>query len=107
MRNTPHYGVDFNPMPISLFDVKLELVREVRAAFAEGHQTVILQSPTGAGKSRMGAYMAAGALGKGVTVLFDVPLKELWKQYSNTLRELVFEHGHIVSSEKYNSLLKN
>lgn len=89
---------------ISLFDDQHETVRDVRTAFAEGHKTVILQSPTGSGKSRMGAYMASGALSKGGTVLFDVPMRELRKQIRNTFWELGVEHSFIASGEKYNPL---
>lgn len=87
---------------ISLYQDQQEVVREVRAAFAEGHQTVILQSPTGSGKSRMGAYMAAGAISKGSTVLFDVPMKELRKQIGQTFRDVGIDHSYIASGFKYN-----
>ena len=89
-------------MTIQLYPDQLEVVRDVRAAFAEGHKTVILQSPTGSGKSRMGAYMAAGALLKGSTVLFDVPMKELRKQIGNSFSELEISHSYIASGQKYN-----
>jgi len=87
---------------ITLYDDQQETVRDVRAAFADGHQTVILQSPTGSGKSRMGAYMAAGAIAKGATVLFDVPMKELRKQIGNTFRDVGIDHSYIASGQKYN-----
>lgn len=86
---------------ISLYQDQQEVVREVRAAFTEGHQTVILQSPTGSGKSRMGAYMVASAIAKGSTVLFDVPMKELRKQIANTFMDCGIDHSFIAAGQKY------
>lgn len=88
-------------MTIQLYPDQLEIVNEVREAFRT-HQTVILQSPTGSGKSRMGAYMAASAMAKGSTVLFDVPMKELRKQIGQTFRDVGIEHSYIASGFQYN-----
>ena len=89
-------------MTIQLYQDQMEVVRDVRAAFSQGHNTLILQSPTGSGKSRMGAYMAANAMAKGSTVLFDVPMKELRKQIGNSFRDLNIEHSYIASGQRYN-----
>lgn len=89
-------------MTITLYDDQHEVLQLVRRAFSGGHQTVILQSPTGSGKSRMGAYMAAGAIKKGSNVLFDVPMRELRSQISGTFSQLGIEHSHIASGFKFN-----
>ena len=86
---------------INLYPDQLEIVNEVREAFRT-NQTVILQSPTGSGKSRMGAFMAASAMDKGSTVLFDVPMKELRKQIGQTFRDVGIDHSYIASGFKYN-----
>lgn len=75
-------------------------VNEVRDAFRT-HQTVIFQSPTGSGKSRMGAYMAASAMARGGTVLFDVPMKELRKQIAQTFEDVGIDHSYVASGFKY------
>ena len=84
----------------TLYPDQMEIVNEVRNAFRT-HQTVILQSPTGSGKSRMGAYMAASAIQRGNTVLFDVPMKELRKQIGQTFREVGIAHSYIASGFRY------
>lgn len=86
----------------SLYPDQLEVVNEVRAAFGAGHKTVILQSPTGSGKSRMGAYIATGAINKGSTVLFDVPMKELRKQIGNSFHSLGIDHSYIAAGNRFN-----
>lgn len=85
----------------SLYPDQMEIVNEVRDAFRT-HQTVILQSPTGSGKSRMGAYMAASSLARGNTVLFDVPMKELRKQIGQTFRDVGIDHSYIASGQRFN-----
>lgn len=85
----------------SLYPDQIETVNEVRDKFRT-HSTVILQSPTGSGKSRMGAYMASSALAKGSTVLFDVPMKELRKQIGQTFRDVDIDHSYIASGFNYN-----
>lgn len=89
------------PLP-SLYPDQYEVIEKVRAAFGAGHKTVILQSPTGSGKSRMGAYIAAGAINKGSTVLFDVPMKELRKQIGNSFYSLGIDHSYIAAGNRFN-----
>lgn len=92
------------PLP-SLFDDQMPLVQEVRSNL-RSHRSVLLQSPTGSGKSRMGAWMTASSLNKGGSVWFDVPMKELRKQISNTFTELDIPHSFIASGQPYNGLSK-
>jgi len=86
----------------SLYPDQMDAVNDVRSAFADGHKTVILQSPTGSGKSRMGAYMVATSLARGNSVLFDVPMKELRKQIGQTFRDVNIDHSYIASGFTYN-----
>lgn len=46
---------------------------ELRQAIAEGHRRVMLQAPTGFGKTLTAAHIIAGALAKGKRVAFVVP----------------------------------
>lgn len=85
----------------TLYPDQLDIVTEVREKFRT-YNTVILQSPTGSGKSRMGAYMAASSLAKGNSVLFDVPMKELRKQIGQTFHDVSIDHSYIASGFKYN-----
>lgn len=85
---------------ISLYPDQLELVNRVRASMAQ-HKSVLMQSPTGSGKSRMGAYIAAGAMAKGHSVVFDVPMKELRKQISTSFRNLGIQHSFVAAGSPY------
>lgn len=86
---------------ISLYPDQMELVNRVRDGYRK-HKWQLLQSPTGSGKSRMGAYIAANAIMRGRTVAFDVPMKELRKQIHNTFQELGINHSFIASGFRYN-----
>lgn len=89
----------------SLYDDQMPLIESVRSEF-RSHRSVLLQSPTGSGKSRMGAYMTASALNKGGRVWFDVPMKELRKQISNTFCDLGIRHSFIASGQPYDPFAK-
>lgn len=86
---------------IQLYPDQQELMDKVRDEFRT-NQIVLLQSPTGSGKSRMGSYAIANAMAKGSPCLFDVPMKELRKQIANTFNELRIDHSYIASQNKYN-----
>jgi Rad3-related DNA helicase len=58
-----------------------EALEEVRRAFAEGYETVIIQAPTGTGKTLLGRYIADGY----PSTLVGVPTRALQDQYSEEL----------------------
>lgn len=90
---------------IQLYPDQLELMNKVREEFRT-NQIVLLQSPTGSGKSRMGSYAIANAMSRGSTCLFDVPMKELRKQITNTFTELHINHTFIASGHRYSPFSK-
>ena len=69
----------------TLFDSDLELslppmrawqektVPLIRQAAKEGHRRIVVQSPTGAGKTLLAAHLFANSLAKGKRPLFTVP----------------------------------
>lgn len=87
-------------MTVHLYPDQLELMDKVREEFRT-NQIVLLQSPTGSGKSRMGSYAIANAMARGSTCLFDVPMKELRKQITNTFTELSIDHSFIAAGQRY------
>lgn len=91
---------------VQLYDDQKELVDKISDGFRRGVKWQLLQSPTGSGKSRMGAYMAATAMARGLNVLIDVPMKELRKQLDNTFVELGIDHSFIAAGLNYNPFLK-
>lgn len=88
---------------ISLYDDQAELVELVRESMRT-NKSVLLQSPTGSGKTRMGSNIIESALSKGNRVAFNVPMKELRKQVSNDFNEHGIAHSFIASGQKYNPL---
>jgi DNA repair protein RadD len=79
----------------NLFDTPIELfplrprqeaaIDGIRQAIREGHKRIILQAPTGAGKTILASHIIAGALDKGKHPLFTVPQVSLIDQ---TIRRL-------------------
>jgi DNA repair protein RadD len=56
-----------------LRDYQQRALDEVKQAAREGYRRMILQMPTGAGKTRLAAEIVAGAQGKKRKVIFEVP----------------------------------
>jgi DNA repair protein RadD len=48
-------------------------VDQIRQAIREGHRRIVVQSPTGAGKTLLAAHLFAGSIAKGKRPLFTVP----------------------------------
>lgn len=88
-------------MTVTLYPDQMDLVNKVRNEFRSS-RSVLMQSPTGSGKSRMGAYIAEGVLAKGGSVVFDVPMKELRKQISTTFRQFNIDHSFVAAGQRFN-----
>ena len=52
-------------MTVQLYPDQLDLVTRVRQAMGAGYQSVLMQSATGSGKTRMALDMVMGAVRKG------------------------------------------
>lgn len=87
-------------MTVTLYPDQMELVDSVRASMRK-HKSVLMQSPTGSGKSRMGAYIAESVIAKGGSVVFDVPMKELRKQISTTFRQSGIAHSFVAAGQRF------
>jgi DNA repair protein RadD len=48
-------------------------VEQIRQAIREGHRRIVVQSPTGAGKTLLAAHLFAGSIAKGKRPMFTVP----------------------------------
>jgi len=90
---------------ITLHKHQAAQVSEVRAALRE-HKSVLMQSPTGSGKTVMASSMIASSQAKGKTSLFVVPRLELVTQVSETLDWFGVPHSYIVSGKVYNPYAK-
>ena len=68
-------------------------VEKVRDAFRAGKRAVLLQEPTGAGKTVMFTFIAQAALARGSRILLIAHRRELITQISQALTGFVVEHG--------------
>ena len=73
-------------MITELRDYQVEAIDELREAVRDGHQRVVMQAPTGAGKTLVGAALIDSALRKGKRVLFVVPALSLIDQTVGVLQ---------------------
>lgn len=91
-----------------------ELVGKVSTAMRSPKRSILLQSPTGSGKTAMGTYMIIKAVEKIKTsphlahkkLIFTLPRKDLLEQTSNTLRRYGIDHSFIAAGKPYNPFAK-
>ena len=77
-----------------LRDYQSDLIARVRAALRQ-HRRVVLQAPTGSGKTILTAHMIRTAALRGMSAAFLVHRKELLDQTSRALWESEVQHGVI------------
>lgn len=86
-----------------LRDYQTTALDEIRQAVAAGDRRIMLQMPTGAGKTRLAAEMVDGARGKKKRVVFTVPAISLIDQtveafYAEGIREIgVIQANHAMT----------
>lgn len=78
-----------------------ELLRGVSGSFRRGNRNVLMQSPTGSGKSVMIAHMIRSAVERRMTAHLLCHRRELLEQLSATLWEAGVPHGHIAAGKRY------
>lgn len=74
---------------------QVDLVDRIRDLVRSGRRRILLQLPTGAGKTAVAAEIITGAKRKGSRILFLAHRKELIDQPSKKLDELGHDHGII------------
>lgn len=70
-----------------------DAICRTQAAARNGARVIVLQSPTGSGKSTIGAGLVRNAVDKGKRVLFIVHRRRLVDQFSERLLEFEIDHG--------------
>lgn len=90
---------------IQLYPDQSDLVARVRQSLRHS-RGVLMQSPTGSGKTRMALDMIAGAYAKGSSCVFAVPRRELLAQTIKTISEYGIPFGVISPDHTYNPLAK-
>jgi superfamily II DNA or RNA helicase len=91
-------------MTMELRDYQLDLVARTREALRR-NQGVVMQAPTGAGKTAMNVHMMARAAERQNRSVFIVHQRELLNQTSTALWQQRLEHGQIVSGKRHSKML--
>lgn len=86
---------------MKLRDYQTELIENVRLQYAAGHNSVVMQLPTGGGKTVTTAYVCKSAADRGKRVIFCVHRVELLEQTSATFDGIGLAHGIIASEADY------
>ncbi len=92
-------------MTISLYPHQDEQINEVRQAM-RSHKRVLMQSPTGSGKSVMASAMISAARDKGSRSVFIVPRRELLKQMADTFATFHIPHSFVAPKYPFNPKAK-
>ena len=80
-----------------LRDYQTAIINDCRIAFRQGIRRVLIQSPTGSGKTVLCAFMLASAADRKLTSWFIVHRSELVEQSSRTFDAVGLPHGIIAS----------
>ena len=88
---------------IQLRDYQQDLINRTRQAMMS-HRNVLMQAPTGAGKTALTVHMAGTAQSRGKSVMFIVHQTELLKQTSEAFWKQKMEHGMICPGKKRSRL---
>ena len=88
-------------MTFKLYPDQAQVMAELKAAMKKS-KAILLQSPTGSGKTAMATDMVMRTVGKNNKILFSVPRKELLNQTSNTFASHKIPHGFVAAGKKFN-----
>ena len=78
-----------------LRDYQIKLIEDIRASMREGCKSILLQSPTGSGKTILTAFMLKTAAEKGMHSWFVVHRRELIKQSTIEFSQIGVKNGII------------
>lgn len=92
-------------MNVDLWPRQVQQIGEVRAAF-RSYQSILLQSPTGSGKTQMGTYCAGSASEKGSDVIWLAHRRELLEGTSNTFQDAGIPHSLMMGGSRHNPRLR-
>lgn len=84
-------------MPPVLRTYQVDIEEETRRRMKAGIRSILLQSPTGSGKTLLTASMLGKAAQKGMPSLFVLHRRELVKQSINAFSQLNIRHGVIAN----------
>lgn len=90
---------------IELYPDQQDTIEKLREAM-RSYKSVLLQSPTGSGKTAMAIWLINAAKNKNKRIVFTVPRRELLKQTSLSFDDYGLGHGYIAAGRPYNPYSK-
>lgn len=91
---------------INLFPDQEELLEAVRTEIRKKNRAILMQSPTGSGKTIVAASMIAGSRSKGTRCMMLVPRRELLRQTALTLGQYEIPFSYVASGYPTNPYAK-
>lgn len=91
---------------LKLYPDQQDTIDRLRQAMTRD-RAVLLQSPTGSGKTAMAIWLIGSACGKGKRTLFTVPRRELMRQTSETFSRYGISHSHVAAGKPFNPYAKH
>lgn len=82
-------------------EYQITAVDKVVESARKGHRAVILQSPTGSGKTTMACMLARRVVGKGKNITVIANRRRLIEQFSERAREFEIDHGIVMAGHGY------
>lgn len=85
---------------LELRDYQKELVAGVRQQIQTGHKRILMQLPTGGGKTACAGYILSRTIANGHRAIMTAHREEILQQISATMDKFSVPHGLIMSGEK-------
>lgn len=86
----------------TLYEHQIKMIDECRQAMLNGHKSILLQLPTGGGKSIVAAEFIRRSLIKDKKSLFIVPRRELVRQMDVTFNNFGISHSFVCAGHSFN-----
>lgn len=86
---------------VTLYADQSDMIERVVDSLRKGHRSVLMQYPTGGGKSVMATEIVRRALSKGNNVWFSVPRRELIRQMGQTFDDFGVRFGMMAAGHRY------
>lgn len=84
-------------MSFRLREYQMDIITQVRKHLRAGERRILVQAPTGAGKTALTAFMLGSAHSKGRRSIFTVHRRELVKQSARTFTDAGVPYGFIAA----------